>query len=37
MIVMTVMYPNKPDAKFDMEYYCNTHIPLVQEKVGDAL
>ena len=37
MIVFTVMYPNEPGKRFDMDYYCNTHIALVKEKVGDAL
>jgi len=37
MIAFTVMYPNGPDKHFDMDYYLATHIPLVQEKVGDAL
>jgi uncharacterized protein (TIGR02118 family) len=37
MIVFSVMYPNEPGSRFDMDYYCTTHIPLVKEKVGDAL
>lgn len=37
MIKVTVMYPNKPDTKFDIDYYCNTHIPLVSKLLGDAL
>jgi uncharacterized protein (TIGR02118 family) len=37
MIRMTVMYPNAEDAVFDMDYYLSTHIPLVQERCGDAL
>ncbi|AWB57238.1 MULTISPECIES: EthD family reductase [unclassified Colwellia] len=37
MIKVSVMYPNSPSVKFDIEYYCNTHIPLVIELLGDAL
>jgi uncharacterized protein (TIGR02118 family) len=37
MITVSVMYPNSADATFDIEYYCNTHIPLVEELLGDAL
>ena len=31
------MYPNSADAKFDMEYYCNKHLIMVDELLGDAL
>jgi uncharacterized protein (TIGR02118 family) len=37
MIKVSVMYPNSADATFDIEYYCNTHIPLVAELLGEAL
>lgn len=37
MIKVSVMYPNTPDAKFDIDYYCNTHVPLVAELLGEAL
>jgi len=37
MIKMTVMYPYDEGKRFDMDYYCNKHIGLVREKVGDAL
>ena len=37
MIVVTVMYPDEPGKRFDMDYYCNTHIAEVKEKLGDAL
>ena len=36
MIKVSVLYPNKEGSKFDMSYYCNTHIPMVQEKLGKA-
>lgn len=31
MIRVAVMYKNKPDAKFDMDYYREKHMPLVKE------
>ena len=36
MIKVSVLYPNNEGSKFDMSYYCNTHIPMVQEKLGRA-
>ena len=37
MIKVSVMYPNSEGAIFDIEYYCNKHIPRVEELLGDAL
>ena len=37
MIKVSVMYPNGEDATFDIEYYCNTHVPMVGGILGDAL
>jgi uncharacterized protein (TIGR02118 family) len=37
MIKVSVLYPNEEGKKFDMDYYCNSHIPMVQEKLGAAL
>ena len=37
MIKVSVFYPNEAEKKFDMDYYLNSHIPMVQEKLGDAL
>ncbi|MBH0040498.1 EthD family reductase [Pseudoalteromonas sp. SWN166] len=37
MIKVSVLYPNKDDAQFDFDYYCNVHIPLITELLGDAL
>ena len=36
MIKVSVFYPNKPGARFDMAYYCTKHVPLVQQKLGAA-
>ena len=37
MIRVSVMYPRTEGADFDMDYYVNKHVPLVQERCGDAL
>src|SRR5947208_6779763 len=37
MIKVSVFYANGPEAKFDMEYYCTRHIPLVQRLCGAEL
>ncbi|GAC34536.1 EthD family reductase [Paraglaciecola polaris] len=37
MIKVSVLYPNSDSATFDMDYYLNTHLPLVAELVGEAL
>jgi uncharacterized protein (TIGR02118 family) len=29
MIRVLVMYPNEPGKKFDMDYYLNKHMPMV--------
>ena len=35
MIKVSVMYENKPGARFDHDYYRDTHMPLVQSLMGD--
>jgi uncharacterized protein (TIGR02118 family) len=30
----SVLYPNEPDATFDMDYYLSTHMPLVGKHFG---
>lgn len=37
MIKASVFYPNEKGKRFDIDYYCNKHIPMVQEKLGAAL
>ena len=37
MIKVSVLYPNEKGKKFDMDYYCNSHIPMVQKKLGAEL
>ena len=37
MIKVSVMYPNGEGKKFNMDYYLNSHVPLVSKTLGDAL
>ncbi len=37
MTKVSVMYPNGENKTFNMDYYCNTHIPLVGKLLGDSL
>lgn len=37
MVKCSVMYPSSNDIKFDMNYYLDTHIPLLKRLVGDQL
>lgn len=34
MIKVSVFYANRRDAKFDIAYYCDKHIPLVRRLLG---
>ena len=36
MIKVSVLYPNEEGKSFNMDYYCNKHVPMVLEKLGDA-
>ena len=36
MIKVSVFYPHSDGTSFDMDYYCNSHMPMVREKLGDA-
>ena len=37
MIKVSVMYPNRDGATFDMDYYCQKHMALVEQLLGSAL
>jgi uncharacterized protein (TIGR02118 family) len=37
MIKVSILYPNNEGSTFDMDYYCNTHIPMTEEKLGAAV
>ncbi|HYC08811.1 MAG TPA: EthD family reductase [Steroidobacteraceae bacterium] len=32
MIKVTVLYPNAPGARFDMNYYVSRHLPMVRDR-----
>ncbi|MBJ6367816.1 EthD family reductase [Snuella sedimenti] len=34
-IKVSVLYPNKNGKTFDMDYYCNKHVPMVAGLLGD--
>jgi uncharacterized protein (TIGR02118 family) len=36
MIKVSAFYPNEEGKKFDMGYYFNKHIPMVQQMLGAA-
>ena len=36
MIKVTILYPNAPDATFDMKYYVTKHMPMVRDKCAPA-
>jgi uncharacterized protein (TIGR02118 family) len=37
MIKVTILYPNKPGSRFDVDYYLNTHMPLAIRLIGPVL
>jgi uncharacterized protein (TIGR02118 family) len=37
MIKLSVMYPQSEGMKFDMDYYRETHIPMVRRLIGENL
>lgn len=37
MVKVSVLYPNKPGAHFDVEYYLNTHMPMAARLLGSAV
>jgi uncharacterized protein (TIGR02118 family) len=36
VIKLSVLYPNSDGSKFDMDYYCKSHMPMVRQKLGTA-
>jgi len=34
MTKVSVLYPASDTAKFNMDYYCTSHMPMVQGKLG---
>jgi uncharacterized protein (TIGR02118 family) len=37
VIKVSVLYPQRAGAKFDMDYYCDSHMPLVQRVLRPAI
>ena len=37
MILVSFLYPNSPNARFDPVYYTEKHIPRVLERLGGAV
>ena len=37
MVKVSVFYPNRKGTRFDIDYYCKRHMPLVQRLVGAVL
>ena len=36
-IKVSVLYSNEENKSFNMDYYCNKHIPMVRNLLGDAI
>ena len=36
MVIVSVLYPNEEGKKFDMDYYCNKHVPMVRQLLGSS-
>ncbi len=36
-IKVSVLYPQSEGSTFDMDYYCNKHVPMVGSLLGDAV
>jgi uncharacterized protein (TIGR02118 family) len=37
MVKVSIFYPSKPGAHFDVDYYLNTHMPLALGLLGSAI
>ena len=37
MIIVSVLYPNGSGSKFDLDYYLQRHMPMVQKRLGAPL
>ena len=36
MIKVSVIYPRGEDTEFNIDYYCDSHMPMVQKLLGSA-
>jgi uncharacterized protein (TIGR02118 family) len=37
MIKVSILYPNTPGARFDFDYYLNTHMPMSLRLLGEPI
>jgi uncharacterized protein (TIGR02118 family) len=37
VIIVSVLYPNGPGRRFDMNYYLRNHMPMVQQRLGASV
>lgn len=37
MVRISILYPAKTGARFDMDYYINVHVPLALDRLGPAI
>lgn len=37
MIKVSILYPNQPGSRFNLDYYLNQHMPMTIAKLGEAL
>ena len=37
MIKLSALYPKNEGSYFDIDYYCNTHTPMVAKLLGDSM
>jgi uncharacterized protein (TIGR02118 family) len=37
MQCVTILYPNKADAKFDFDYYIKRHLPMTAKLLGNPM
>jgi uncharacterized protein (TIGR02118 family) len=37
MVKISILYPNQPGSRFDVEYYLNTHMPMSSKLLGSAI
>jgi uncharacterized protein (TIGR02118 family) len=37
MVRVTILYPNRPGSRFDVEYYLNTHVPTISRLLESVI
>lgn len=36
VIKVSILYPNPENCRFDFDYYCKSHLPMVKARLGNA-